>query len=82
MDNEIISNNFKITARAPINIALIKYWGKEDENLIIPLNNSISLTLDMNNFYTETSAFFEYNTNEKLISQLISDNTTININGK
>ena len=41
-------------AKGPINIALIKYWGKDDEELITPLNNSISLTLDTNAFYTET----------------------------
>lgn len=41
-------------AKGPINIALIKYWGKDDEELITPLNNSISLTLDTNTFYTET----------------------------
>jgi diphosphomevalonate decarboxylase len=31
---------------------LIKYWGKADENLIIPMNNSLSVTLER--FYTET----------------------------
>lgn len=39
-------------ARAHTNIALIKYWGKKDEQDRIPLMSSISLTLDK--FYTET----------------------------
>ena len=47
-------NSIKATCRGPINIALIKYWGKEDEENIIPLNNSISLTLDKSEFFTET----------------------------
>ena len=34
----------KITAQAPANIALIKYWGKKDFQL--PQNASLSLTLD------------------------------------
>lgn len=42
----------KIIARAHTNIALIKYWGKADSSLKIPLMSSISMTLDA--FYTET----------------------------
>lgn len=34
------------------NIALIKYWGKADEDKVLPYNSSISLTLDA--FYTKT----------------------------
>lgn len=43
--------------RAHTNIALIKYWGKENDDLIIPKNNSLSLTLDA--FYTETRVTFD-----------------------
>lgn len=45
--------------RAHTNIALIKYWGKADEQLIIPMNNSLSLTLDA--FYTDTAVCFDAN---------------------
>src|SRR5260370_31797833 len=34
------------TARANVNVALIKYWGKRDERLNLPATGSISLTLD------------------------------------
>lgn len=47
---------FKGKARAYTNIALIKYWGKKNEELILPINNSLSLTLDA--FYTETEVIF------------------------
>ncbi len=46
----------KATAKAHTNIALIKYWGKRDETLILPTNNSLSLTLD--GFYTTTTVTF------------------------
>jgi len=36
----------KATARAGSNIAFVKFWGALDPELNLPLNNSISLTLD------------------------------------
>lgn len=44
-------------ARAHTNIALIKYWGKRDQELFLPMNSSLSLTLDA--FYTDTKVTFD-----------------------
>ncbi len=44
------------TAVAHVNIALIKYWGKAEENLILPRTSSLSLTLD--DLYTTTTVAF------------------------
>lgn len=52
----------KATAKAHTNIALIKYWGKRNEELILPTNNSLSLTLD--SFYTTTTVHFQDNLEE------------------
>ena len=40
-------------AKAHANIALIKYWGKKDDELFLPFTSSLSLTLDQ--LYTITS---------------------------
>ena len=42
-----------VTARAPINIALIKYWGKKDQIEVLPFQPSLSLSLDI--FETKTT---------------------------
>src|SRR5690625_116125 len=54
------------TAKAHTNIALIKYWGKRDEALILPTNNSLSLTLD--GFYTKTTVTFKEELEEDIFS--------------
>lgn len=51
--------------RAHTNIAFIKYWGKEDEALILPKNNSLSLTLDA--FYTDTQVCFDKKLNKDIL---------------
>ena len=35
----------KVTVQAPANIAFIKYWGRADHKIFLPLNNNISMTL-------------------------------------
>jgi diphosphomevalonate decarboxylase len=62
MDNNKII--LKCSGKGAINIALIKYWGKENEETIIPMNNSISVTLDTSEFCTETTVEL-YDNNEK-----------------
>jgi diphosphomevalonate decarboxylase len=49
----------RATAKANTNIALIKYWGKREEKLFLPMNSSLSITLDR--FYTITSVEFREN---------------------
>lgn len=47
----------KQTAKANVNIALIKYWGKKNVEWNLPLTSSISLTLDK--FYTKTTVEYK-----------------------
>ena len=42
-------------AVSPINIALVKYWGKVDEEKIIPANSSLSITIDSEHMATTTT---------------------------
>ncbi len=42
----------KATCRANSNTALIKYWGKADEKLILPMNSNLSMTVDSQNTVT------------------------------
>ena len=47
-DEEDVDAIYELTVAAPVNIALVKYWGKTDQVLILPFNDSISLSLDEN----------------------------------
>ncbi|MFH1440031.1 MAG: diphosphomevalonate decarboxylase [Candidatus Woesearchaeota archaeon] len=60
----------KSTAIAHPNIALVKYWGKRNEQLKLPTVSSLSLTLD--NFYSKTTVEF---------SKDLTEDTLV-INGK
>lgn len=63
LTNEEYKFIFKKSAKAPINIALIKYWGKSDESEILPLNDSLSLNLDTSIMYTQTEIIFSFKEN-------------------
>lgn len=71
-----ISKN-AVTAKAHTNIALVKYWGKADQSLIIPTNDSISLTLD--HFYTTTTVRFD---DQLAADEIILDGLTLPADGQ
>ena len=50
-----MESNTIVRAEAPINIALVKYWGKVHDTLILPANDSLSITIDMAAMKTVTT---------------------------
>ena len=45
----------RFTCSAPTNIAVIKYWGKRDTELILPINSSISGSLNRRDLCATTT---------------------------
>lgn len=63
--------------RAYVNFALIKYWGKKDEELKLPNQASLSFTVDK--LYTETKVTYDKTLKKDIITiNGISDNETLN----
>ncbi|NP_001007423.1 diphosphomevalonate decarboxylase [Danio rerio] len=55
MSENILQDLEMVTCTAPVNIAVIKYWGKRDEDLILPVNASLSVTLHQDHLRTTTT---------------------------
>lgn len=47
---------YEATCTAPVNIAVIKYWGKRDLPLNLPTNSSLSVTLSQDDLKSTTTA--------------------------
>ncbi|KAI1003053.1 Diphosphomevalonate decarboxylase [Podosphaera aphanis] len=47
---------YQASTTAPVNIAVVKYWGKRDPKLNLPTNSSISVTLSQADLRTHTTA--------------------------
>ena len=83
-----------VTFECAPNIALIKYWGKSNEELVLPLNGSISISLDPTVLCSKTSLMLikkkkdDLNTNVRIQiwlnnnKQDFSDNMTDEIAAK
>ncbi|KAF2441466.1 diphosphomevalonate decarboxylase [Karstenula rhodostoma CBS 690.94] len=51
-----MSDIYRASTTAPVNIAVIKYWGKRDPKLNLPTNSSLSVTLSQADLRTHTTA--------------------------
>lgn len=47
---------YRASTTAPVNIAVVKYWGKRDVKLNLPTNSSLSVTLSQSDLRTLTTA--------------------------
>lgn len=56
----------KATVIAPANLAFIKYWGKRDEKLRLPMNNSISMNLS--ECFTKTTVEFDKKLKDDIVT--------------
>jgi diphosphomevalonate decarboxylase len=57
-----MAGDAQATAIAHVNVALVKYWGKRDAELVLPWTSSLSMTLD--GFWTNTTVRFCAETGE------------------
>ena len=63
----------KATAVANSNIALVKYWGKRNSELILPYNSSVSMTLESLNTKTTVEFDEQYQDFEVILNGKLSE---------
>ncbi|KAL6852574.1 diphosphomevalonate decarboxylase [Amphichorda felina] len=68
-DNQV----YRASTTAPVNIAVVKYWGKRDPKLNLPTNSSISVTLSQADLRTLTTAS---------CSAIYTDGDSLTLNGQ
>ena len=68
MNNDIC---LEVTYRSSPNIAWIKYWGKYNQQYILPINDSLGVTLNSDDIYTQTT--ITYNRNIKQNKIILND---------
>ena len=57
----------KVTYRSSPNIAWVKYWGKYDEDYILPINDSLGVTLNSSDIFTVTTISFSQKNKENKV---------------
>ena len=58
----MFENDLQVTFKSAPNIALVKYWGKFNQNEIIPINDSVGLTLNTDDLSSITNITFNNQT--------------------
>jgi diphosphomevalonate decarboxylase len=64
---------YRASTTAPVNIAVVKYWGKRDAKLNLPTNSSLSVTLSQADLRTLTTAS---------CSESFTDGDSLTLNGE
>ncbi|KAF1981115.1 Diphosphomevalonate decarboxylase [Aulographum hederae CBS 113979] len=65
----------RASTTAPVNIAVIKYWGKRSTTLNLPTNSSLSVTLSQSDLRTHTTAScsHSFNSDSLLLNGSVQD---------
>lgn len=72
MSQQLPPDSVSVTCTAPVNIAVVKYWGKRDEKLILPINSSLSGTIHQDTMRSKTT----------VVASKSFETDTMTLNGK